>query len=429
MTTVDTVRDAVLERMFRAAVWSLRKRGDLGAELFGRGVRRDPYPVYDRIRSAAPVVPSRFNWMTAHHELVESVLRDPRFGHGEPQAPPFASLLQVERDPSLVDPVGPESMIGMDPPDHTRLRRLVSKAFTPRSIEALRPRVRAIAGELLDAVDDELDFMDVAGVLPILVICEVLGVPATDRALFRRLGRAMTPALDVSLNRAGHRRATDALTELQAYLERLFDQRRRDPGDDLLSALLAVEEGGDTLQPRELMATALLLLLAGFETTVNLLGNGLLALLSDREQLELLRAQPDLVSNAVEEFLRYDSPVQLTARAALSDVELGGQPLHRGALVVVLIGGANHDPAVFDQPDRLDVTRPNARRQLAFAAGPHHCLGAALARLEGEVVFSTLLERFASIELAGDPQRRPTFLLRGLERLPLRVRAAEPARH
>jgi cytochrome P450 len=426
MSVVEVVREGAREGFARSVLWGLQRSGDLGARLLDPRVRVDPYPHYDRIRAQGPLVRSRLGWLTASHATVETVLRDARFGHGEPQPPGdvVTRALQPPVRTGLVDPVGPESMIGMDPPDHTRLRRLVSKAFTPRAIERLRPRVDRVSHGLLDqpARDGSFDLLtDFAGVLPVLVICEVLGIPADERARFRRWGGDLATALDLTASAAAHRRAQAALRDLSRFFEELFAQRRRQPGDDLLSGLLAVEEEGDRLTPRELLATCLLLLLAGFETTVNLLGNGTLALLRHPEQLRLLRAQPELLPNAVEEMLRYDAPVQLTARSALADVEEGALRIGAGASIVTILAGANRDPSVFADPARFDVTRANARRHLAFAAGPHHCLGAALARLEGEVAFGALLARFRTLAPAGAPRRRPTFLLRGLERLPVRV--------
>lgn len=434
MPVVEVVQGRAREGVARTAMWALGRSGDPGALLLDPRVRRDPYPRYDAIRARGPLVMSRLGWLSASHAVVEAVLRDPRFGHGEPRPPRglVEHAIRPPGDPHLVDPVGPESMIGMDPPDHTRLRRLVSKAFTPRSIERLRPRLTEIAHGLLDgpAREGRMEVMgDFAGVLPVLAICEVLGVPTADRARFKALGERMAPALDLTLDYARHTRANDALAELEAYFTRLFAQRRREPGDDLLSQLIAVEDEGDRLSPRELMATVTLLLLAGFETTVNLIGNGTLAFLRDRDQWELVRDDPGRVPGAVEEVLRHDGPVQLTARTALEDADVpagtgavaGAPTVRRGQVVMLLLGGANRDPAVFADPGRFDVTRGNARQHLSFAAGPHHCLGAALARLEGEVAFAALAERFPRLAPAGAPRRRQTLILRGLEHLPVRA--------
>lgn len=426
MPVAELVKGVARERLARALFWSVRRTGDLGAQLFSPDARRDPYPVYDRIRDAGPLYRSRFGWYTASHAVVERTLRNPRFGHAGYEQPHdlVSRLLAPRRDPQLVDPVGPESMIGMNPPDHTRLRGLVAKVFTPRAIERLRPRIETLSHDLLDepARTGSVDLMaDFAGVLPVLVICEVLGIPTSERARMKQWGGDIAAALDLSSSARAQRRANAAMRTLHRYFEDLFAQRRRAPGDDVLSSLLAVEEQGDRLTQRELLATCLLLLLAGFETTVNLIGNGTLALLAHPEQLGLLRERPDLVPNAVEEMLRYDSSVQVTSREAVDDVEVEGVRIRAGTFVVELLGGANRDPAVFADPARFDVTRANARSHLAFAAGPHHCLGASLARLEGEVAFRALLDRFPSLQLAAEPTRRPTFVLRGLATLPLRV--------
>jgi cytochrome P450 len=433
MSVTEVVRGTAREGVARTMLWVMRRSGDPGVRLLDKRMRVDPYGHYDTLRAAGPLVPSRLGWLTASHGIADTVLRHPRFGHGEPQpaTDPVSRALQPPVAPDLVDPVGPESMIGMDPPDHTRLRGLVSKVFTARAIERLTPRVDVLANELLDgpARSGRFDLMaDFAGPLPVLVICEVLGIPSGQRAQFSQWGRHLAAALDLTLSASANRRATAALRALHIYFDGLFEQRRKDPGEDLLSRLLHVEDQGDVLSHRELMATCLILLLAGFETTVNLLGNGTLALMRNPDQLALLREQPELMGNAVEEMLRYDSPVQLTARIALDDVELGGTTVHAGRSVMTILAGANRDPSVFEDPHRFDVARANARRHLAFASGPHHCLGAALSRLEGAVAFRALLARFPTLELAGPVRRRPTFLLRGLEQLPL-AGGTVPQRH
>jgi len=428
MTVVEMARGTVRDGVRRSVIWGLQRREDVGAQLMDPAVRAHPYPTYARIRAAGPLVQSQLGWYAAGHAAVERVLRDPAFGHGQSAGADtgasgiVAAAMQPQRPPHLVDPVGPESMIGMDPPDHTRLRRLVSKVFTPKAIEALRPRLEGIAHDLLDGPSRAVSFdlmRDVAGALPVLAICEVLGIPSVDRARFKAWGGDIAVALDLTAPAPAQRRANRALEALHRYFEDLFEQRRRQPGDDLVSELLAVEEQGETLTSHELMATCLLLLLAGFETTVNLLGNGTQALLDHPDQVALLRADPSLLPGAVEEMLRYDAPVQLTGRMALQDTAVEGVAVPAGQFVVTLIGGANRDPAVFAEPDRFDVTRANARRHLAFIAGPHHCLGAALARLEGEVGFAALLDRLPELRAAGPAERRRTFVLRGLERLPL----------
>lgn len=428
MRVVEVVQGGVRDGVRRSVIWGLQRRGDVGAALMDPRVREYPYPTYRRIRERGTLVESQMGWYAAGHAGVTAVLRDPAFGHGTATgndvgaAGLIGAALQPGRPAHLVDPVGPESMIGMDPPDHTRLRRLVSKVFTPKAIAALRPRLERITDDLLDGPSRAASFdlmRDLAGPLPLLAICEVLGIPSRDRARFKGWGGDLAVALDLTAAAPAQRRANRALAELERYFGDLFVQRRREPGDDLVSELLAVEEQGDVLTGRELTATCVLLLLAGFETTINLLGNGTLALLDHPDQLALLREDPARIPGAVEEMLRYDAPVQLTGRLALRDTAVEGVEVPAGRFVVTLLGGANRDPAVFAQPDRFDVTRANARQHLSFIAGPHHCLGAALARLEGEAAFGALLERLPALRSAGEPQRRPTFVLRGLERLPL----------
>jgi cytochrome P450 len=429
---------AVANGIVRASIGARAWLGDPGAQLFTAQGRLNPYPVYRRIRERGPVVATSVGLVSASHPVVDQVLRDPRFGSVPPErsgAPGALDRLVAAAvmDPttalagvtSVPNPLGPESLIGMDPPDHTRLRRLVSRAFTPRAIARWRPRVERLADDLLDhAVQDgELDLVPgYAAPLPILAICEILGIPVEDRDRFKEWGDAVALTLDL-IGPAEQARAGAALEELDAYFGRLFEQRRQDPGEEVIDTLLAAESSGEAIRPRELLATVLLLLVAGFETTVNLIGNGALLLLKHPDQLALLREDPALIPNAVEEFLRYDPPVQQDGRIAKEDLELAGVQVPRGLPVSLLLGGANRDPAVFNDPERFDVTRPDADRHLAFASGIHYCLGASLARLEGEIAFTTLLRRFGRIEAAGAPRRRRGLILRGLESLPLRVRS------
>jgi cytochrome P450 len=407
----------------RVVVTGLAVTGDPGARLMLPAARRDPYAAYARIRAAGPFARSRMGWYSARHEVVATVLRSPAFGHDFGSAPHLRDGgFERRRGDDLVDPIGPDSLLGLDPPEHTRLRRLVSAGFTPRSVAALRPRVEEIATGLLRDLDGPVvDVMPrFASVLPVLVICEVLGVPTAERERFTVWGDKLAVTLDGTASSRAQREGQAALRELQGWFEALFDERRRDPGDDLVSRLLAVSEDGDVLSARELMATCLLLLAAGFETTVNLLGNGTKALLAHPEQVALLREEPERLPDAVEEMLRYDAPVQLTARIAVRDVEVSGEAVPRGTPVITLLGGANRDPEVFDRPDAFDVTRPNARQHLSFALGVHHCLGAALARLEGEVGFAALLAAFPDLTAAGPARQRSTFVLRGPSSVPVR---------
>jgi cytochrome P450 len=300
----------------------------------------------------------------------------------------------------------------MDPPEHTRLRSLVARAFTPRRIEDLRARTREITVELVDAMAQQSGTVDLietfAYPLPVRVICALLGVPSEDEATFTAWSRGIARSVDPTVLRSPEVEAAivEARHSLQTYLGELLAARRRKPGNDLLSALAAVDADGDRISPRQIVALAQLLLVAGHETTVNLIGNGMLA--------------PELAGPAVDEMLRFDSPVQITRRVVVEDMEVVGCPVSAGDEIMLVLGAANRDPAVFPNPQRLDITR-DARRHVAFGGGIHHCLRVALARMEGEIAISTLLGRFHTIELAGTPTRRPTFTLRGLESLPVEL--------
>jgi len=396
--------------------------------------RADPYPLYRKLRDTAPVLRSSFGPVVlSRYEDCMTALRDPRLGRG-------TALRAAGEGPSLgfagfdVDPEQRQAfferagnnMLFADPPDHTRLRRLVSRAFTPHRIDGLRPAVEAmVAGYLDDMLDaGEVDVMTaLAFPLPVTVIGELVGVPAADRASFQPLVRAGTAALDPAADPATLHTATAAMDQMRAYFFDLVAERRRTPADDLLSGLVAAREAGDALSDDEVVATAILLFAAGFETTTNLIGNGLLALLNHPDELDRWRNDPSLAHTAVEELLRWDSPVQLNMRTALESADVAGEPLARGEAVVVLQGGANRDPERFDHPEILDVGRAD-NAPISFGWGIHHCLGAALARMEGEVVFNALLRRCRTIENRVDePEWRPTLTLRGLATLPVAVAA------
>jgi cytochrome P450 len=318
-------------------------------------------------------------------------------------------------------------LLSMDPPDHTRLRRLVSGAFTPRAVAGLEPWIREVTVRLLAAADGAagFDLIDaLAFPLPIAVICHLLGVPAEDQARFRAWGHEVAAALDPQTAAAARAQTRAAELALTGYLQDLVRERRAHPDDSILSALIAAEEEGDRLSSGEVVSTALLLLIAGFETTVNLIGNGTVALLGDPDSWDRLRQDPALVPAAIEEMLRYDSPVQLTARIATEDVEVGGSVIAAGRPVIVFIGGANRDPGVFEQPDEFRIDRPDPGRHLSFSLGMHHCLGASLARLEGRIAIEELTRRYPELELAAPPTRRSLLVLRGFESVPVRARQA-----
>jgi cytochrome P450 len=363
-------------------------------------------------------------WFVTRYEEAETVLldderfvRDPRLG-----LPPDV-LAEFEAEmPAGIEYVE-SHMLNRDGDDHKRLRRLVSKAFTPRMIEQLRPRIQEIADGLLDPVvaAGEMDLVSTfAFPLPITVIAELLGVPAADRDQFRVWSDAfVTPALDPD----AQARFMQSMAEFVAYLHALFETRRADPRDDLVSALVAVEDGGDTLSETELTSMASLLIVAGHETTVSLIGNAVVALLANPRQLALVRADPSLMPRAVEELIRYDGPVERTLnRWATEDVELGGKTIRRGDSVVVILGAADHDPERFEAPDALDLTAERSARHLGFGRGSHFCLGAPLARLEAEVALETLLRRLPGMRLAVPLEElrwRPVPLFRSLEALPV----------
>jgi cytochrome P450 len=388
----------------------------------------NPYPYYSLMREEARVYRTSFGpYCVNGYAESQAVLRDPRLGRGVGIEDSSMDIFgnTGSRRGEFFD-AGQHNMLMADPPDHTRLRRLVSRSFTTRQVERLRPAIHELVDTLLDdlARRGGVEFMsEFALPLPIAVIGELVGVPAEDRAGLQPKVRAAARGIEPVLTEEEIGVALDAMVELGTYFDALLAERRREPRDDLMSALAEASEDNDQLTDEEILSTAILLFSAGFETTTNLLGNGLLALLTHPEQLADWRAHPEIAPSAVEELLRFDSPVQFNLRAALEPAELAGQPLERGDRIVVLQGAANRDPEEFDRPDELDLRRsPNT--PLSFGWGIHHCIGAALARLEGEIAFNALLSRFDSIELLDEePQWRPGFTLRGLQSFPLRVAA------
>src|SRR2546430_16784831 len=377
----------------------------------------DPYPFYARLRAEDPVHQSPLGlWVLTRYDDVARVLRDPRFGRKG-----FDRLVDALFGTEPGRPGLATSMLFRDPPDHTRLRTLVSKAFTPRVIEGLRPHIQQIVAGLLARVQDE-GAMDLTAALafplPVIVISEMLGVPAADGDRFRQWSLDVARSLDAIALPVGPEvieRGNAARHALADYFRGLIAERRRRPQPDLLTGLIAAEEQGDTLSQAELLATCVLLLVAGHETTVNLIGNGMLALLRHPAELRTLSREPALLPSAVEELLRWDSPVQRTGRITATDVELGGTLIPKGALVSAVLGAANRDPAHFPEPDRLDLARPD-NRHLAFGWGIHFCLGAPLARVEAQIAIGALARRLPAPALATDraawreraaPGRRP----------------------
>ena len=399
---------------------------DLLLPLRSAGSLENPYPIYSVIRTVRPVlevpVPGFDGpgvWLLTRYRDVHGALRDPRFSVERIRAPIVRDNL--DRMPEFLrqSAQGLRSMLIMDPPDHTRVRKLVNKAFTPKRIAALRGHIEALVAELTDTALAKARFdliRDVAEPLPAIVIAELLGVPVEHHRQFREWSSALIAGI-ASPRPEARNAATTAGQRLFAYLADTIAARRREPRDDLISAMIQAQEERDALSDAELLATSNLLLLAGHETTTNLIGNGTLALLREPDAWRRLCADPGLLPRAVEELLRFDGPVQATVRVALEDVEIEGQRIPEGALVLVSIGAANHDPAVFERPDELDLARdPNPH--LAFGFGTHFCLGAPLARLEAVLAFEALTRRFPDLRLVDDaPRYRPNPVLRGLERL------------
>jgi cytochrome P450 len=387
--------------------------------------KRNPHPIFEELRDSQPLfkfaLPNSINaWMVTRYEDVQEILKDnTRFTKDRLAVfSPEAALLATPPAMQLFN----RHMLLTDPPDHSRLRNLVSKAFTPRVIEQLRPRIQQITDELLDAVQAQgrMELIgDFAFPLPITVIFELLGIPLEDRDRVRVWTNALfnTPA--------GFFQSTSSATEIQEfadYLQDLIVQRRAHPTDDMIGRLVQTEEEGDRLSEKELVSMLFLLIVAGHETTVNLIGNGSLALLQHPDQMRLLQEHPEYIESAVEELLRFTSPVMAgTARWCRVDMEFHGQPLHKGDFVFLSLMSANSDPQHFHDPEKLDITREE-RQHVAFGKGIHFCLGAPLARLEGQIAFSTLLSRLPDLRLAADPEQlpwRPNLILRGLNTLPV----------
>jgi cytochrome P450 len=366
-------------------------------------------------------------WVLARHDDVQRLLRDPSTSVERENSPG-----EEERRAAVVEAFGErrnrgsKAMLHADPPDHTRLRRLVSKAFTPRMVEGLRPRAQAICDELLDAVDaDEVDLIAaLAFPLPFTVICDMLGVPVGEtRDEVRAWSHTLAGVLEPMISLEAAQAAAHASDELRAYLLEVVAAKRAEPADDLLTGLVHAEDDGDVLSTEELLDQVNLLFVAGHETTVNLIGNGTYALLRHLDQRDRLAKEPELVTNATDELLRWDSPVQVSRRILLADHTVDGVTIPAGSFVLTLLGSANRDPARWgDDADVLDLGRPGAAQHLSFGSGIHHCLGAALARVEGQVAFGSLLERWPSMELADEvPAWNGRVVLRGLDRLPVRL--------
>ena len=419
MALGNAIRSLVIDTLL------LRERWGSGADYnpLSAEMAQDPYPAYATLRERSPVHRSRLMnaWVFSRYADVDTVLRDHRRFSNDPRK------RDLNRRQQATLP-GPDdyTMLFLDPPDHTRLRALVNKAFTRRAVNALEPHIRGLMDSLLEEVDPNgFDLMEaVALPLPVIVIAEMLGVPPEDRARFGTWSKQRARLLEPTITPREREVAARAGEAFNDYFRPIIQARREEPESDIVSALARAEDQGEVLTEHETLNMLRLLLIAGNETTTNLIGNGMLALLRNPHELERLRADPSLIPAAVEELLRFDSPVQTDFRGALEDCEVNGAPVRKGENIVLLIGSANRDPAEFAEPDRLDIGRSESSH-ISFGRGIHHCIGAPLARLEGRIVLEVLLERFASIRLLDErPAYRGGVVLRGLESLPI---AAVPA--
>ena len=410
----------------RSAATVSARRGDPQARLLtDPALRADPMPFYKELRRQGPVVRARVSYLTVDYAVAHELLRSDDFrviSMGASLPGPLRRL-ELRTRTDLLHPLLPPSLLAVEPPEHTRYRKTVSSVFTSRRVDALRDRVEDTADTLLDGLADEHGALDIVdrycAQLPVTIISEILGVPDADRPKILEYGELAAPSLDFGLSWPEYRKVQRGLAGFNDWLISHLQWLRDHPGDDLMSQLIAASEDGVRLNETELRAIAGLVLAAGFETTVNLLGNGINLLLNHPDQLAALVADPALWPNAVEEILRYDSPVQLTARVARTDTTIAGTEIQRGELVVIYLAAANRDPAVFEHPDRFDVSRDGAGRHLAFSGGRHFCLGAALARAEGEAGLRRFFDRYPDVRSAGSGTRRPTRVLRGWAQLPV----------
>lgn len=412
MQILDTLRIDTQLRVAHGVSWLTAQGGDHPSRLLHWPWRENPYPTYRRLRERGPVVSSRLPFQAATtRAAVDQVLRSRDFVVEPPEG------MEIPEQFDVVE----LSFLQMDPPDHTRLRKLARPAFSPRRMTEYRTEIEKITTELLNAALDRGDFdlmRDFAQPLPITVISRLLGVPERDNADFVRIGYVIGGALDGAHSARHLREIQGATAELDLLFERLMAERRTNPSGDVVSTLVGQSDSGE-LTAAELGSMCRLLLLAGFETTVNLIGNGVMALLRHREQWERLVADPELVTGAVEEVLRYDAPVQLTGRWAERDTEVQGVRVRAGQQVMCLIGSANRDPEHFEDPDRFDITRTDAGEHLAFSSGAHYCLGAPLARLEGEIALRALAQRAPELRPTAMPTRRGTMTVRSLSAFPV----------
>lgn len=421
------IRWMAMHGVVRAFTKRLARRGDPQGRLIADPtVRADPAAFTDELRAQGPLVKARLVYLTVDHKICNDLLRSDDFhvlsmGSGLPK--PLQWVLR-HTETGLLHPLEPPSMLSVEPPDHTRYRKLVSSVFTTRAVGALRDRVQNTANTLLDALAEDAGTVDIieryCSQLPVTVIGDILGVPDEARPHILEFGELGAPSLDIGLTWKQYRRVYQGIEGFNNWLSDHLHELRRNPGDDLMSQIIKASEASEVpLTHDELLATAGLVLAAGFETTVNLLGNGIRMLLDAPEHLATLRARPELWPSAVEEILRLESPVQLSARIASKDTDIAGTVVRRDEAVIVYLAGANRDPKVFTDPHRFDIERDNAGKHLSFSGGRHFCLGAALARQEGEVGLRTFFERFPDARLSGTGSRRDTRVLRGWSSLPI----------
>ena len=416
----------------RRAIARAARSGDLHAQLIVASSTTSEVPtdLFDRIRAEGPLHRSQYAYVTASLPVVRDVLASPdvRAGvdFGDSRGP-LGRLSRWAAETTPIGPLTPPSLLVTEPPDHTRMRKLVTRVFSAKAVQRLRTRTEEIADDLLDALQpsagsgvDTVDLVEAyCALLPVTVIAEILGVAEADRAKVLEFGSGAAPSLDLGLSWSQFRSVEETLSRFQHWLTGHIEIKRTQPGEDLLSRLVAArDDDGTALTDSELQATAGLVLAAGFETTVNLLSNGIGLLHSHPDQLALLQREPERWPNAVEEVLRLDPPVLLTGRTVVRDTEIAGVPLPRGAVVTTLLAGANRDPAVFEGPETFDVTRANAGDHVAFSGGRHYCLGAALARMEGEVGLRRLFDRYPDLVLRPGARRRETRILRGYATMP-----------
>jgi cytochrome P450 len=407
------------------AIRAQARGGDLHAAALVRSTGSEtPVELFDEIRASGPLHRSRLSFITAHLATVKEVLASPdvRVGVELRGQGPLSRMSDWAQATAPMSPIRPPSLLAIEPPDHTRLRRLVTRVFSAKAVQRLERRTEEIADRLLDDLPrgEPVDLVELyCARLPVLVICEILGVPESETELVRAFGAGAAPSLDVGLGLSELARVERSLRDFDDWLTQHLARARRQPGEDLLSQLAAArDEDGTPLTDAELKNTAGLVLAAGFETTVNLIGNGTALLAQHRSQRSLALADEDLWGNVVEEVLRFDPPVLLTGRTVVRDTRIASVPVPRGAVVTVLLAGANRDPEVFTDPHRFDVARPEAHEHVSFSAGRHYCLGAALARMEGRVALQRLHERHPDLRLLPGAERRSTRILRGYRTLP-----------